>query len=74
MGIAEQIEQYVERLPGPMQEEVLSFAEFLVAKVEAVQIQEERAAWSAFSLASAMRGMEKETTPTYAISDLKEVF
>jgi hypothetical protein len=43
-------------LPESKQMEILDFAEYLHAKTE----REEKREWTDFSLASAMRGMEKE--------------
>ena len=72
MGVAEQVQQYVEKLPQSLQAQVLDFAEYLLSKVE--REHEEEANWSALSLTSAMRGMEDETGPVYTRSDLKVVF
>ncbi len=70
MAITEKIQQYVQKLPASFQAEVLDFVEYLLAKVKG---QEERD-WSDLSLALAMRGMEDEAAPLYAIGDLKVVF
>ena len=75
MSIAENIHQHVQKLPDPLQQEVLDFVRFLLFKrgQETISDQEETE-WSGFSLASAMRGMEDEETPIYTTDDLKEVF
>lgn len=70
MAIAEQIQSNVERLPAPLQAEVLDFVEYLVAKAD----RREDAKWAGLSLVWAMRGMEDEETPAYTSADLKEVF
>lgn len=72
MGVAEKIQQYIQKLPQPLQAEVLDFAEYLLSKVE--RETEEEIDWSALSLASAMRGMEDEIDPVYTMADLKVVF
>ena len=73
MGISERIQQYVERLPAPLQIEALDFVEYLLAKAERDAGQEEKD-WLELSLNLAMRGMEDEETPLYTMSDLKVVF
>ena len=73
MGISERIQQYVDRLPAPLQIEALDFIEYLLAKAERDAIQEGKD-WSDLSLSLAMRGMEDEETPLYTMSDLKVVF
>ncbi len=70
MTITEKIQQYIQRLPGPVQAEVLDFVEYLLAKTE----RREEREWSDLSLASAMRGMEDEDTLAYTTADLKVVF
>ncbi len=72
MGMAEKIQEYIQKLPQPLQAEVLDFAEYLLSKVE--RESEEETNWSALSLASAMRGMEDEGSPAYTVADLKAVF
>jgi hypothetical protein len=74
MAIAEQIQQYVQKLPASFQAEVLDFVEYLLAKAERETLRHEERAWSDLSLASAMRGMEDEDTPIYTTADLKVVF
>jgi hypothetical protein len=73
MGIGERIQQYVERLPAPLQLEALDFVEYLLAKAERDALQDGKD-WSDLSLNLAMRGMEDEETPLYTMSDLKVVF
>jgi hypothetical protein len=75
MTVAENIHQYVKKLPNPLQREVLDFVRFLLFKREQETTPEQdEIGWSNFSLASAMRGMEDEDTPIYTVDDLKEVF
>ncbi len=73
MGMAEKIQEYIQKLPQPLQAEVLDFAEYLLSKVER-DTEADEADWSAFSLASAMRDMVDEETPVYTTADLKVVF
>lgn len=70
MTLTEEIIQHVQTLPDPLKAEVLDFVEYLEIKSKKV---EEETDWSALSLSSAMRGMEKETSP-YTVSDIKERF
>ena len=70
MTLTEEIIQHVQTLPEPLKAEVLDFVEYLELKTKKV---EEEMDWSALSLSSAMRGVEKEATP-YSVSDLKERF
>ena len=72
MRVAEQVQEYVAKLPQSLQAEVLDFAEYLLSKVE--RENEEEANWSALSLASAMRGMEDEEMADYTTEDLQEIF
>jgi hypothetical protein len=70
MAIADQIHRHVQELPAGAQAEVLGFVEYLLARVA----RREEHAWSDFSLASAMRGMEDEEGPDYTAADLRTVF
>jgi hypothetical protein len=67
MIITEKILAYVQRLPAPLQSEVLDFIEYLLAKAERDIPHRESEAWSGLSLTSAMRGMETEETPSYTV-------
>ena len=62
MMASKRIHEYVQRLPEPLQAEVLDFVEFLLTKVGHNSVQQEERAWTNFSLAMAMRGMEDEDT------------
>ncbi len=66
MTTAERITEMIRRLPPPVQQEVLDFAEFLAEKGGG------DAEWSGFSLDQAMRGLENEEIPEYSEADLKE--
>jgi len=72
MTTAQAILERLKSLPDSAQQEVLDFIKFLESR-RAGLVQEEEDAWSGFSLASAMRGMENEET-AYTLSDLKESF
>ena len=74
MMILEKIQQYVQRLPAPLQSEVLDFVEYLLSKAERDIPRRESEAWSDLSLVSAMRGMENEKTPSYTAADVKATF
>lgn len=73
MTTSEAIIQHLKRLPEPAKAEVLDFIEFLQARAPKSAARREELAWSEFSLASAMRGMEDEDSP-YTLDDLKESF
>ncbi len=70
----ERIQQYVQRLPAPLQAEVLDFIEYLLTRAERDAALQEERDWSDLSLAAAMRGMEDESFPVYTRADLKVVF
>jgi Protein of unknown function (DUF2281) len=67
MMVSEQINGKLQRLPLPLQEEVLDFVEFLLHKNG-----DEDSEWSAFSLTQAMRGLEDDDMPEYSDADLKD--
>jgi len=73
MVIAEKIQKYIQKLPPPLQSEVLDYVEYLLAKADQETNREEKA-WVDVSLSSAMRGMEDEDSPAYTVSDLKVSF
>ena len=74
MAVADRIHRYVQRLPEPLQAEVLDFVEYLLYKAKQAEGEEDGRTWSALSLSLAMRGMEDEETPEYTLDDLKETF
>ncbi len=71
MTTTEAIVQRLESLPASAQREVLDFVEFLESRQKECAVREDEVAWSAFSLASAMRGMEGEEA-VYTLADVKE--
>jgi len=75
MTLAEKIASHLTDLPESYQAEVLDFVEFLAAKSKAhnESTDQEREAWSEFSLEQAMRGLEDEES-LYSLADLKETF
>ncbi len=74
MIITDKIQEYVQRLPAPLQSEVLDFIEYLLSKSERDIPRRESESWSDASLTSAMRGMENEEKPSYTVADLKALF
>jgi hypothetical protein len=68
MTVMDKIMQHIQSLPESLQTEVLDFVEYLETKKG-----KNEADWTAFSLSSAMRGMEGEP-PLYSAQDLKESF
>jgi hypothetical protein len=69
MGFEEVIMKHLQELPESERAEVLDFIEYLRAKTE----KRERKDWTAFSLDSAMHGLEDEPSP-YSLDDIKESF
>lgn len=74
MLAVENIQQYVQKLPQPLQVQVLDFVAYLLQQMERETTFADESVWAVFSLASAMRGMEDEETPLYTLSDLKVAF
>jgi len=74
MAVADRIHRYVQKLPEPLQAEVLDFVEYLLSRAEQAESEEDGRSWSALSLSLAMRGMEDEESPEYTLDDLKEAF
>jgi len=70
MDIVERIIEELKSIPKSSQAEVLDFVEYLKSKKGR---KEEDSEWSRFSLDSAMRGIEEESSP-YGIKDIKEKF
>ena len=74
MSLPEKILEHLEKLPAPVQAEVLDFVEYLETKIKkGGEIKAENIDWSELSLSFAMHGMENEYSP-YSINDLKEHF
>ncbi len=73
MTLTEKIFSHIENLPEMYQVEVLDFIEFLESKSKTLpdRNDEERAIWSSFSLAQAMRGTEDEED-LYSLDDVEE--
>jgi hypothetical protein len=71
MTTAQVIARHIEGLPEAAQREVFDFVEFLKSRAATNVVREGEEAWSVFSLASAMRGMEDEPSP-HTAADLKE--
>lgn len=72
MTATEQITDRLQKLPPPLQREVLDFIEFLAQKVAHREAVNEEAEWARFSLAQAMSGIDNEDSPDYTEADLKE--
>lgn len=72
MTSTEQITDRLQKLPGPLQREVLDFIDFLAHRIAQREAVSEEAEWKKFSLAQAMNGLENEDSPEYSEADLKE--
>ena len=66
MPVTEEINRRVQKLPEPMQAEVLRFVEYLLTRAEQDSAREDDRRWADLSLRSAMRGMEHEDGPDYS--------
>ncbi|HOO40332.1 MAG TPA: DUF2281 domain-containing protein [Syntrophales bacterium] len=66
MSLEEKIIRHIQELPESKKAEVLDYVEYLKSKSEETD-------WAAFSLSSAMGGMESEESP-YSLADIKESF
>ncbi len=69
MALDEKVFQSVQKLPRSLQEELLSFIQYLLIKAE----QQEKQEWGSLSLSSAMRDMEDEPA-LYSTADIKVSF
>ena len=74
MTVSEKIQGELQKLPEHLQREVLTFVEHLQSRAVEDSGNGEDEAWSAMSLLAAMRGMDNENGPEYAVKDLKESF
>lgn len=74
MQLTKKIQNRIKELPEVYQIEVLDFVEYLLSKSQQDVSRQEDIDWSAFSLDSAMRGMEDENVPLYSEEDIKVVF
>jgi hypothetical protein len=72
MTAEEQITDRLQKLPQPLQREVLDFIDFLAQRVAQRKDASEAAEWTRFSLVQAMNGLENEDSPEYSEADLKE--
>jgi len=73
MNTVERIVGHLKTMPESEQDEVLNFIEHLKTSAQRRKRNEEELEWGQFSLKSAMRGIEEETS-TYGIEDIKEQF
>lgn len=74
MPITDKIHENVQKLPEPLQSEVLDFVEFLLLKMERESTSPAEDDWTNLSLTLAMGGMEEEGGPIYTHDDLRDVF
>lgn len=74
MAVTEEINRRVQRLPEPLQAEVLHFVDYLLTRAERDDARQEDEAWFDLSLRSAMHGLEDEDGPDYSEADLTERF
>jgi hypothetical protein len=72
MSAKEQITDRLQKLPQPLQREVLDFIDFLAQRVAQCEDSGEESDWKKFSLTQAMSGLENEDSPEYSEADLQE--
>ena len=75
MLVLEKLQSDVLKLPVDLQQEVMDFVEFLLAKAEEKAARQEEVEWSWAALAYTMRQMDEEDgddAPHYSLSDLTE--
>lgn len=74
MGILDNINEHLRKLPEAEQAEVLDFVSFLEEKSEK-RARREMTDWGMLSLKSAMRGLEEEDEEaSYTEEDIKEPY
>ena len=67
MSTAERIRRQIQRLPEPMQQEVLNFVEYLTQK-----LRKDDQDWSALSIQSVLRDLEDDVWPVHEDQDFTE--
>ena len=65
MTIEQIIQSKIVILPEQKQAEVLNFLNFLIASQTEIDVRQENAEWSQFSLEQAMQGLEDDLLPEY---------
>jgi hypothetical protein len=73
MNTVEKIIEHLKTMPDSERNEVLHFVEYLKTSAHDRKQSDEDSQWGQFSLESAMRGIEEESSP-YSIEDIKEHF
>jgi hypothetical protein len=74
MLVLEKLQSDVLKLPVDLQQEVMDFVEFLLAKAEEKAARQEEVEWSRAGLAYMMQRMDEEEgddAPVYTLNDLK---
>jgi len=77
MLLIEKLQVDVQKLPGDLQQEVLNFVEFLLAKSDQDSARQEEIEWSDAALVYTMQRMDEEEgddAPVYSLHDLKETY
>ena len=67
----------VQKLPVDLQQEVIDFVEFLLARAEHNAARQEEVEWSRVGLAYMMQRMDEaegEDAPIYTLNDLKQEY
>ena len=73
MTIEQIIQVKIGILPEQKQAEVLIFLNFLIASQTEIDVRQENAEWSQFSLEQAMQGLEDDLLPEYTEQYLKNL-
>lgn len=74
MLLAEKLQSDIQKLPADLQQEVVDFVEFLLAKADPNAARQEEVEWSRAGLAYTMQRMDEEEgedIPVYTLNDLK---
>ena len=74
MIVADRIHEILQKLPTPLQVEVLDYVEYLMSRWERQEDNSSSLSDAELSLALAMRGMEDEEGLAYSMESLKVVF
>jgi hypothetical protein len=73
MGLLENLQDHLKKLPEEQLAEILELISVLEKKEEQ-RVTDESTVWSAFSLESAMSNIDKDEEELYTVKDLKETY
>jgi hypothetical protein len=73
MGLLENLQDHLKRLPEEQLTEIMELVSALEKKVEHREL-DESTVWSTLSLESAMSNIDKDEEESYTLKDLKETY